>query len=61
MTSNRVIWVLGEPNAEDDAVVIWALGKPYNPLLTGEAPAGVTATGAPSQLLKILAGIGVLD
>ena len=61
MTSDRINWVLGKPRPDDDAKVIWVLGKPYNPLLTGEAPAGVTAAGAPSQLLKILAGIGLID
>ena len=61
MTSDRVIWVLGKPKLEDDTTVIWAYGKPYNPLITSAPPVGTFATGAPSQLKKILAGIGVFD
>ena len=56
--TDRIIWVYGEPKPEDDATIIWVYGKPYNPLIT--APSGVVATGAPSQLKKILTAIGVI-
>ena len=59
MTSDTVNWVLGKPKPDDDAKVIWVLGKPYNPLIT-TTPTTI-ATGARSQLLKILVGIGVTD
>ena len=56
MTS-RYNWIYGEPKPEDDTEYFWVYGEPYNPLIT--APSGVVATGAPSQLKKILAAIGV--
>ena len=59
MTSDRIIWVLGEPKAEDDAKVIWVLGKPFNPLITA-APVGVVGNGAKSTLVTILSALDVI-
>ena len=55
MTADRIIWVYGQPKPNDDSVVIWVHGAPYNSILTeAEAPPAGVISGAKSPMMELL-------
>ena len=55
--TDRIIWVYGEPKPEDDAVVNWAYGEPYNPLITEAATTSSSHSIAPIMGILIREGL----